>query len=150
MAFRLEQVERFKYLGSCITRDGRCEEEIRARINMAKNAFQKIKSLVTNRAISMGLRKRFLKTYVWSTLLYGCEAWTISKKLEEKLEAVEMWLLRRMMRISWVERVTNEQVLQRAGTKRELKKTIRQRQMKFLGHVMRQEQMENLCLTGKV
>ena len=67
---------------------------------MAKDAFQKIKSLVTNRAISMGLRKRFLKTYVWSTLLYGCEAWTISKKLEEKLEAVEMWLLRMMMRIS--------------------------------------------------
>ena len=102
----LEQVERFKYLGSYITRDGRCEEEIRMRINMAKDAFQKIKSLVTNRAISLSLRKRFLKTYVWSTLLYGCEAWTSSKKLEEKLEAVEMRLLRRMMRISWVKRVS--------------------------------------------
>ena len=81
----LEQVEGFKSLGSYIARDGRCEEKIRARINMAKKAFQKIKSLVTNRAIPMGLRKRFLKTYVWSTLLYGCEAWTISNKLEEKL-----------------------------------------------------------------
>ena len=70
--------------------------------------------------------------------------------MEEKLEAVEMWLLRRMMRISWVERVTNEQVLQRAGTKRELMKSIRQRQMRFLGHAMRQQEMENLCLTGKV
>ena len=50
---------------------------------MENNAFQKIKSLVTNRAISMGLRKPFLKTDVWSTLLYGCEALTISKKLRE-------------------------------------------------------------------
>ena len=146
----LEQVERFNYLGRIITRDGRCEVEIKARINRAKDAFKKIKSLVTNTAISLGLRKRFLKTYVWSTLLHGCEAWTISKVLEEKLEAVEMWLLRRMLRISWVERVTNEQVLQRAEAEREIMKSIRQRQMRFLGHAMRQEEMENLCLTGKV
>ena len=127
-------MERFKYLGSYITRGGRCEEEIRARINVARNAFQKIKSLVTNRAISMGLRKRFLKTYVRSTVLYGFEAWTISEKLESKLEAVEMCLLRRMMRVSWVERA-----LQRAGVRREIMMSVSLRQMKFLRHVMRQQ-----------
>ena len=143
-------MERFKYLGSNIIRDGRREEEIRARINMAKNAFHKIKSLVTNRATSMGLRKAFLKTYVWVTILYGCEAWVNSLNLEEKLETVEIWLLRRMMRLSWVERVTNEKMLQQAGVKREIVESVRQRQMKLLRHVMRQQQMENLCLTGEV
>ena len=49
-----------------------------------------------------------------------------------------------------MERVTNEEVLQRAGVKREIMKTVRQRQMKILGHVLRQQQMETLCLTGKV
>ena len=53
--------------------------------------------------------------------------WTISKKLEENMEAVELWLLRRMVRVSWVERVTNEKVLQRAGVKREIKKSVGQR-----------------------
>ena len=58
----MEQVERFKYLRSYITRDRRCEKEIRARINLAQNASQKFKSLVTSRAISMGLRKRFMNS----------------------------------------------------------------------------------------
>ena len=68
--------------GSINTRDGRCEEEMKAMINVAKDAFQKIKPLVTNTVLSLGLRKRLLKTYLWSTLLYGYKAWTISKALE--------------------------------------------------------------------
>ena len=147
---RLEQVERFKYLGSVMTQEVRCEEEIKTRVAIAKNAFNKIKTIATNRSISISLRKRFIKTYVWSTLLYGCEAWTISKNMERKIEATEMWLLRRMLRISWTERISNERVLHQAGAKREIVKTIRERQLRFLGHVMRRQQMENICMVGKV
>ena len=136
----LEQVEKYKYLGSVITQDGRCKEEIKTRIGIAKTAFNKIKTLVTNRSLSLTLRRRFIKCYVWSTLMYGCESWTINKDMEMKLEAAEMWFYRRMMKISWTNRVSNEMVLQRAGTERELLKMIRKRQLRYLGHVMRLQQ----------
>ena len=147
---QLEQVERYKYLGSVVTRDGRCKEEIKTRLAIAKSAFTRIKSIVTNRTISISLRKRFIKAYIWSTLMYGCEAWTISREIERKIEAAEMWFFRRMLRISWTERVSNEEVLNRAGAKREIMKMIRRRQMRFLGHIMRKQQLESVCMMGKV
>ena len=139
-----------KYLGSIVTHNGRCVEEIKTRIAIAKNAFTKIKAMVTNRAISINLRKRFIKAYVWSTLTYGCEAWTINKEMERKIEAAEMWCYRRMMKIAWTERVSNEQVLIRVGAKRELMRMVRRRQLRFLGHVMRRHQIENICIIGRL
>ena len=106
--------------------------------------------MVTNRALSINLRKRFIKAYVWSTLMYGCEAWTINKEMERRIEATEMWCYRRMLKISWTERVSNEQVLNRAGAKREMMRMIRRRQLRFLGHVMRRQQLESSCITGRL
>ena len=146
----LEQVQRYKYLGSVVTKDGRSVEEIKTRIAIAKNAFNKVKHIVTNRSISISLRRRFIKSYVWSTMLYGCEAWTINKDMEKRIEAAEMWFFRRMLKISWTDRVSNDVVLHRAGTKREIMKIIRQRQLRFLGHVMRSQQLENVCMTGRI
>ncbi|GFO11723.1 RNA-directed DNA polymerase from mobile element jockey [Plakobranchus ocellatus] len=64
-------------------------------------------------------------------LMYGCEAWTISKQIQNKLEATEMWFLRRMLRIPWTAKKTNERVLNEAN-KRSLVRTIRKRQATFL------------------
>ena len=80
-------------------------------------------------------------------LLYGCEAWGISNAMRKKSEAAEMWFLRRMLRISWVEHATNESVLQRAGARREFIRNIMQRQMRVLGHVIRDDRLENECVT---
>ena len=82
--------------------------------------------------------------------MYGCESWTINKDMEMKIQAAEMWFLSRMMKISWTDRVSNEMVLQRAGTRRELMKMIRKRQLRFLGHAMRLQQLESVCVTGRV
>ena len=146
----LEQVKSFSYLGSILTEDGRCDKEIKTRIGIAKDSFNKIENLVTNQNISVALRRRFVKAYAWSTFLYGCEAWNISKAMEKRIEALEMWFYRRMLKVSWVDRVSNEIVLQRVGAGRELLKCIRKRQLRFLGHVMREEQLESVCLTGKI
>ena len=146
----LEQVSRFSYLGSIITQNGRCDEDIKTRIIIAKEAFNKVKNLVTNTSISVGLRKRFIRAYAWSTFLYGSEAWNISKVMERRIEALEMWLYRRLLKIPWVDHISNEQVLQRAGAKREIMNSIRKKQLRFLGHTMREQQLESLCLMGKV
>ena len=109
-----------------------------------------MKNFLTNRNISIDVRKRAVKTYIWSTLLYGAEAWTIGKEMEKRIQAMEMWIWRRMMKISWTERQTNEEVLRRVGEDRSLKMVIRKRQMKFLGHVMRRGELESVVLTGYV
>ena len=98
----------------------------------------------------MTTKIRILKTYIWSILLYGCECWTINKVMERKLEAAEMWFIRRMLRVSWTDKKTNEAVLKEANLERSLMKTLRQRQLEFLGHVCRHKGLEHLAITGKI
>ena len=69
---------------------------------------------------------------------------------EKKMEAVEMWCHRRMLKLSWTERKTNEEVLQMASAERNIIATIRSRQMRFLGHIMRRGELEDLSITGKL
>ena len=80
--------------------------------------------------------------------MYGCEAWTTSKQAQKKLEAVEMWFLRRMMKISWMAKKSNDTVLKEAHTSRAIVNKIRTRQTTFFGHVMRREKLEHLITTG--
>ena len=82
--------------------------------------------------------------------MYGCESWTISKAMQERLEAAEIWFLRRMLSISWLDQLSNETVLRKADTRRELMKMITVRQMRFLGQLNRKEKIEHLAMTGKI
>ena len=81
-------------------------------------------------------------------LLYGCETWTISVAMQKKIDAFETWLYRRLLRISWKDMVTNEEVYRRMNIKQSLLVDIVRRQMSFMGHVLRKEEMEHLVVTG--
>ena len=100
--------------------------------------------------ISVETRDRTIKTYVWSTLLYGCEAWTVSREMERRVEAMEMCCWRRMLRVRWTERRSNANILKVIGSRRELLAGLRKRQMKFLGHVIRADGLENLTMAGRI
>ena len=93
-------------------------------------------------------RKRVLKCYVWSVLTYGSECWTISKNMATRIEAAEMWFLRRMLRIQRVEKLSNEKVLEKVRTKRELLNNIMGRQLRFIGHVLREGGIEKRVAEG--
>ena len=108
-----------------------------------------MKCIFTNKNMSQNTKIKTLKTYGWSIQLYGCEGWTLTKDTERRLEAVEMWFLRRMYKISWTERKTNE-VMEMAGYKRSLLKIIQERQLKFFGHIMRKDKVEKCLLSGKI
>ena len=146
----LKQVNSFQYLGANISSDGRCIHEIKIRIAQAKKAFMDLARILTNRRLSIDIRKRVLNCYIIPILTYGSEAWTINNAAASIINAAEMWFLRRMMKISYTERIRNEEVLRRAGTKRILCTKVRQRQARFFGHVMRREGMEHLVTTGKI
>ena len=106
--------------------------------------------ILKSRTLPLDTRLRVLKCYVIPVLTYGSESWTITATLRKKLEAIEMWFLRRMLRISWTEHVKNEEVLRRSKCDRFLLSTIRKNQLSFLGHVMRKEGLEELALTGMI
>ena len=146
----LNQVDNFKYLGAFITSDGRCTTEIKSRIGQAKAAFNKMKSILCNKSLSMNVRNRVLKCYIEPVLLYGSESWNINEQIRKNLEATEMWFLRQMLRIPWTARVTNNDCLKEANETRTLYTTIRKRQTTFFGHVMRRETLENIVTTGKI
>ena len=124
---RIKQVDTFKYLGFTITQNARCDTEMKKRIALSKDTFTKMKSIFTNRNIKVYTKINTLKAYIWSILLYGCECWTLTKDLARRLEAAEMWYIRRVMRISWIEKKSSEEVMEMAGYKRFLLKTIRKR-----------------------
>jgi hypothetical protein len=94
-----ENVEYFNYLGNMVTNDARCTREIKYRIVMAKAAFNKKKTLFT-RKLDLNLRKKLVKCYIWSIVLYGAEKWTLRKVDQNYLESFEMWCWRRMEKIS--------------------------------------------------
>jgi len=83
---RIEQVHNFNYLGSSITEDGRSNDAILNRNAQAKSK----KPLLTTNVMALEVKRRFLKIYVWSIALYGCETWTISTIEKRKLEASEI------------------------------------------------------------
>ena len=128
----------------------RCEKEIRRRIGMAKTSFNQMSPVLKDRKLSIPLKVRLLKCFVWSVLLYGCESWTLSAALTRNIEATEMWFYRRMLRVSYTAHETNISVLQRMGQERQLLRTIKERQTRFTGHIIRKGELEDLILAGKV
>lgn len=146
----IQQCSQFCYLGSIVTDDNRCTTEIKRRIALAKQAFSNKRQLLTSRHISIETRKSFIKTFVWSVLLYGCETWALRKQDIQRLEAAEMWIWRRMLKISWTEKKSNEWVLKEIHETRKLITNIEKRKAKFVGHTLRHNEFLTTILEGKV
>ena len=99
----VETVKQFKYLGSLKSSDDDCSKDVNARIAMAKRRMCELTTLWKDRSISVALKMRLVKTLIWTVLCYGAEVWTLKVRDERKITSMEMWLWRRMMRISWME-----------------------------------------------
>ena len=106
---------------------------------------------MSNRNITFRTRLRMVKCYILSTLLYGSELlWTVTKNMKHRIEAVEMWMLRRMLKIGYTEHKTNAEVLRMAGTERQLFRKIQSTQLQYFGHVARHDTLQRVILTGKM
>ena len=146
----MKQAQNSIYLGRLITQNGKCDEEVKRRISIVKNYFIKLEHVLKNRKIGLKLRKRILDCYVIPILTYGCEAWTLNSEMTRRLEARELWMYRRMIRISFSQHMSNQEVLRKVEADRSLFKNIRKRKLEFLGHILRKDSMENLCITGSL
>ncbi|KAI5720095.1 hypothetical protein M8J77_001812 [Diaphorina citri] len=145
----LKQTKSFKYLGSCITEDGKSLSDIKQRIGQAKAAFYKKISLFCSNNIDIELRKRLVKSLVWSVALYGSETWTMNKAEKKRIEAFEMWCWRKMKKIKWTERVSNVRVLQMVNERRQIWRMIQERRHRWMGHLFRHNQFVKNIIEGK-
>ena len=148
----LEKVEHFKYLGSIKSSDGTCLKDVTTRIAMAKAKMIQLKNIWKDRSIAIDLKLRMLRCLIWPVLMYGCEAWTLRKKEEDKLKAAEMWLYRQLLSIRWQDKRTNESVLLELGIQRCLMNEISKRRVRYIGHVIRNQKTDlmSTALMGRV
>jgi len=148
----LEQVSQYKYLGSWMTENGRCELDIKTRIAMAKDTFWKHKELLKGN-INLQVKKRILCCYVFPVAKYSCESWTMNRDVIRRINAFEQWCYRRILKIKWNDKITNEEVLKRMKQNEMcLYKSIQKQKMAYTGHVLRGSSGESALriLEGKL
>ncbi|CAG9835839.1 unnamed protein product [Diabrotica balteata] len=138
----IERVNHFKYLGSWLNVNCDSDEEIITRIEISRKAFMTWKPVLCNANLSMNIRKKVLKCYVWSILLYDCETWTLKTTILNK----------RILKISWVSHTSNEDVRQMINSERLLINTIKRRKTEYFGHIIRgpKYHLLRLIIQGKV
>jgi hypothetical protein len=132
-----------------ITNYARCTREIESRIAMAKTAFNKKKNLFTSKQ-DLNLRKKLVKCYIWSIALCGAETWTLGKVDQKYLESFDIWCWRRMEKISWTDRVRNEEVLHRVKEERNIVHTIKRRKANWICHILRRNCLLKHVIEGKI
>jgi len=105
---RIERGEKIKFLGFYVTSDGNSHTDIKNRIALTKAVTNNMAEVWKSKELSTGLKVRLAIAFIWSVALYVRETWTIRKQEEKIIEALEMWIWRRIIRVSWTERKTNE------------------------------------------
>ena len=116
-----------------------CTTEFRARLNRGQAIGASLQKIRKSHSIPISTKIRLMKALVWPVATYGCKSWTLRKNEETRLDAFEMKGLRRMLRVSWTAKKTNEWVLNIARVKRKLLDTVKARKLAYYGHTMRKQ-----------
>ena len=150
---KLEYVDKFKYLGAIVSEEG-SRPEILARIAQTIAALTKLGPIWKDRNISISSKIRLMRSLVLAIFLYACETWTLNAELERKIQAMEMRCFRRILGISYKDRITNievkERIKQHIGQYEDLLSTVKKRKLRWFGHVTRSKSMSKTILHGTV
>jgi hypothetical protein len=133
----LENVERFTYLGSNMTFDLDCKSEIKIRIARRTSALKALEKIWKSKAIGIKTKLEVLKTCVFSSMMYGCETWVLTKDSQRRVLAFERKCYRKLLRIGWTQKINNEEVYKRVDTTETLMQKVIQRKLKLFGHICR-------------
>ena len=132
----VEDVDSFTYLGAIVNKTGGAEQDITARVGKARPSFNKLTKVGKSSQYSMRTKTRIFNSNVLTVLLYGSETWHMTKRDEDKLDSFQHKCLRKILKIYWPMKATNEEVRKRTGSER-LSTQIRTRRWTWIGHVLR-------------
>ena len=138
---KLEEVKTFQYLGSTLNEDITSEHEIKKRLAVATNQLARLDKIWNSSSINISTKIKLLKSLITSIALYGSETWTYTKSLERRINAFEMRCFRRILKITWRQKITNTEVKERItrqiGKYEPLLETARRRKLQWFGHITR-------------
>jgi len=118
-----------RYLGSLIAEDGKFTTEFHIRLNRGQAIGASLQEIWKSHSTPISTKILLMKALVWPVATYGCESWTLRKNEKTRFDAYEMKGLRKILRVSWTTKKTNEWVPNKAGVKRELLDTVKAKKL---------------------
>ena len=132
----METVRDFIFLGSKIATDGDCSHEIKRCLLLGRKAMTNLDSILKSRDITLPTKVRLVKAIVFPAVMYGCESWTIKKAECQRIDAFELWCWRRLLRVPWTARRSNQSILKEISPQCSLEGLMLKLKLQYVGHLM--------------
>ena len=126
----------FIFLGSKITADADCNHEIKRRLLLGRKVVTNLDSIIKSRDITLPTKVHLVKAMVFPVVVYGCESWTIKKDERQRIDAAELWYWRRLLRVSWTARRSNQSILKEICPEYSLERLMLKLKHQSVGHLM--------------
>ena len=147
----VETVSDFIFLGSKITADGDCSHEINRCLLPGRQVMTYLDSILKSRDITLSTKVCLVKAMIFPLVMYGCESWTVKKAEQRRIDAFELWCWRRLLRVPWTARRSNQSILKEINLECSLEGLILKLEFQYFGHLMRRaDSFEKTLMLGKI
>ena len=141
----------FNLGGSKITADDDCSHEIRKHLLLGRKAMTNLDSTLKSRDITLPTKAHLLKVMVFPVVIYGCESWTMKKAEHRRIDAFELWCWRRLLRVPWTARRSNQSILKEINPEYSLEGLMLKVKLQYFGHLMGgADSLEKTLMLGKI
>jgi len=139
----------FIFLGSKITADSDCSHETKRHLLLGRKAMISLNRVLKSRDITLPTKDHIIKAMAFPIVLYGCKSWTIEKTECQRIDAFELWCWRRLLRILWTEKRSNQSILKEINTVSSSEGLMLKLKLQYFGHLMRtSNSLENTLILG--
>ena len=147
----METVRDFIFLVSKITADGGWSHEIKRCLLLGRKAMTNLDSILKSRDITLPTKVCLVKAMFFPVVMYGCERWTIKKVECQRIDASELWYWRRLLRVSWIARRSNQSILKKINPDYSLEGLLLKLKLQYFGYLMRRtNSLEKTLVMGKI
>ena len=147
----METVRDFIFLVSKITADCDCSHEIKRRLLLGRKAMTNLDSILKSRDTTLSTKVHLVKAMVFPVVMYGCESWTVKKAERPRSDAFELWCWRRLLRVPWTSRRSNQSILKEISPGCSLEGLMLKLKLQYFGHLMRRvDSLEKTLMLGGI
>ena len=151
MGKQWKQCQTLYFGASKITADGDCSHEIKRHLLLGRKVMTNLDSIFKSRDITLSTKVHLVKAMVFPVVMYRCESWTVKKAQCRRTDAFELWCWRRLLRVPWTARRSNQSILKEINPEYSLKGLIMKLKLQYFGHLMqRADSLEKTLMLGKI
>ena len=141
----------FIFLGSKITADGDCSHEIKRHLLFGWKIMTNLDSILKSRDTTLPTKVHLVKAMVFPVVMYGCESWTVKKAECRRIDAFELWCWRRLLRVPWTAKRSNQSILKEISPKCSMEGLMLKLKLQYFGHLVRRtDSLEKTLVLGKI